>query len=371
MGHDDGFDDGADDDLVGAPPPMAERTWRHPTEVAWLAGRRRTRRHRRLAGLALGSAIGGGLILVSPWNAPGPAERAPVAQLSVLGATDDGSKSATSWANDVSASARTSTVLIRSETDASAIAAGVAVSGHGYIVTSSGALGDATSFVVRTDSGDLHQASLVGHDTSTDIAVIESDAVLPMAAIASDPIGQGDAVAVVDASGLAHADTVAYDAVVATSKGGKPLVGLLCLTASRDEIVAGGPVVDTAGTVVAITADTHDGDPTAAVPIDVATRVAAQLIVDGEATHGWLGVKVLDVDGRVEIDAVDEHGPAAAVGVEVGDHIVAVDGEWVDDTTELIARLRAHEPTETITVDTVRNGERIEFEIELGVAPAS
>ena len=369
MGYGEGFDDDADDDFVGAPPPMTDREWRHPAELAMLARQRRTQRNRRVAGLVLGSAVGGGLIFASPWYSSDDVDTMPVAQLSVVDDTDDVPRSAASWASDISASARTSTVVIQSEIGTRAIAAGVAINDHGHVITSSGALGDATTFVVHTDSGEVHRASLVGHDASTDIAVLELDATIPVAPIASGPIGEGDAVAVLDASGHAHADTVAHDAVVATSKGGEPLVGLLSLTNSRDDVVAGGPVVDASGTVIGIAAHTDAGEPTAAVPIEIATRVADQLIEDGSVTPAWLGVQVLDLDGRIVVDAVEAGGPATTVGVRAGDHIVAVDGEWVDDTTELIARLRGHEPAETIAISIVRDGQRTELRIELGAAP--
>jgi len=273
-----------------------------------------------------------------------------------------------SWAHDVSAGARVSTVDIRTTDGTAVVAVAVAIH-HGHLLTSSRALGDGASFVVLLEGGTSIGASLVGRDPATDIAVLSFDGTLSPAEITTEPVRAGDPVAVVGPGGRARADTVASPATVASTGDGDTLVGVVSLTKPAG-LEAGGPVVDAEGAVVGIVAATAPDAAAAVVPVAVATRIAEQLIADGAATHAWLGVRVVDADGRIVVEAVDPAGPAASAGVRSGDLIITLGGVGVDQSAALIARLWTYRPGTWVTVGVERDGEVAEHELELGSAPA-
>jgi putative serine protease PepD len=123
---------------------------------------------------------------------------------------------------------------------------------------------------------------------------------------------------------------------------------------------SGGALVDMNGALVGINAaesvvPSADGASTAArgsiglgyaIPIDHATRIAAELAATGRASYGWLGVQAAgDVDAHgARIIAVANGSPAAAAGLTVGALVTKVDDQIIPSGDALIAAVQSKEP---------------------------
>jgi S1-C subfamily serine protease len=106
-----------------------------------------------------------------------------------------------------------------------------------------------------------------------------------------------------------------------------------------------------------------------AIPIDTVRDISEQLISTGEAVHASLGVNTRSVtdgtrDGALVLN-VEPGSAAAAAGLEEEDVVIAVEGEPVGSSEELVVAVDAHDPGDTITVEVVRGGSSQEFQATL------
>jgi serine protease Do len=145
---------------------------------------------------------------------------------------------------------------------------------------------------------------------------------------------------------------------------------------------SGGALVDGTGAVIGInTAIASVGGSSTtggsiglgfAIPIDTVRDIAEQLISTGSAVHATLGVNARTVtdgtrDGALVIN-VEPSSPAATAGVQEQDVIIAVDGQPVASSEELVVAVDAHEPGDTVTLELVRNGASREVQATLATA---
>jgi S1-C subfamily serine protease len=122
-------------------------------------------------------------------------------------------------------------------------------------------------------------------------------------------------------------------------------------------------------------------DPTAgyAVPIDIATSVASDLLTYGRARHAWMGVegddlssaasRKLGVAGGAVISAIEPQGPAAAAGLVTGDVVVQVGATDVRSMDDLRDVLPAYRPDDEVVLTILRHGNRMTFTVTLGNRP--
>jgi S1-C subfamily serine protease len=163
---------------------------------------------------------------------------------------------------------------------------------------------------------------------------------------------------------------------------GAPLHGMLQTDAPIAPGSSGGALVDTAGSVVGIVTSVAadvGGRFGFATPIDLAHRVAVQIIEHGKAALGWLGVEGSDltaeqaasmgVAGGARVRGIASHSPAAAAGLAPDDVITEVDGEPVSSMPGLVVETRAHEPGEHVKVEYWRKGKRADATVTLGEHP--
>jgi S1-C subfamily serine protease len=142
---------------------------------------------------------------------------------------------------------------------------------------------------------------------------------------------------------------------------------------------SGGALVDASGALVGInTAIASTGAAGGsiglgfAIPVDTVRDIAEQLISTGSAVHASLGVNTRSVtdgtrDGALVLN-VEPGSGAAAAGIREEDVVIAVEGEPVGSSEELVVAVDAHDPGETITVEVVRGGSSTELEATLDAA---
>ena len=129
---------------------------------------------------------------------------------------------------------------------------------------------------------------------------------------------------------------------------------------------SGGALVDMNGALVGISAaeavaSSADGSNSAArgsiglgyaIPVDHATRIAADLAATGRASHGWLGVQASSdlAAGGARIDGVTNGGPAAATGPTAGALVTKVDDQIIGSGDALVAAAQSKEPGASVTL---------------------
>lgn len=106
-----------------------------------------------------------------------------------------------------------------------------------------------------------------------------------------------------------------------------------------------------------------------AIPIDHATRIAAELVAIGRASHGWLGVQATGDAGvhGARITEMLSGGPAAAAGLTVGALVTKIDDQVIESGDALVAAVQSKEPGTSVTLAFVdRFGKPLTVQVTLG-----
>jgi len=259
----------------------------------------------------------------------------------------------------------------------------------GHLITNNHVVDGADTITVQLADGSRLDATLVGTDPLTDLAVLEVDAGrLPAADFAGDLPDIGEA-AVAIGSPFGLDGSVSAGIVSALDRslgaGGSNLTGLIQTDAAINPGNSGGALVDDQGEVIGINTaiisrSGTNGGVGFAVPSTTATDVAEQLIATGEVERAILGVSGRDIDPQVaEAYGIDEDaGPlilavepgsgAAEAGVQPGDIITRVDGQPIDTMSDLAATIRELDPGDTVEVAGIRDGDPFTVAVQLGRA---
>ncbi|MGD9525725.1 S1C family serine protease [Pseudonocardia sp.] len=302
-----------------------------------------------------------------------------------------------------------STVDIRVTTARGAAeGSGVVLTADGAVLTNNHVVAEAASgngsITVTLADGSQHPARVVGTSPSYDIAVLRMDGAtgLTPAALgrsADLTVGQ-QVVAIGSPQGLEGTVTTgivsALNRTVAVAgDGGQAVVyNGLQTDAPINQGNSGGPLVDLSGHVVGInSAIATAGQQSTgsiglgfAIPIDQARRVAQEILDSGVATKPLLGVQGSGggslaggfggSDGTgatggsatgATVQAVTSGSPAASAGIVAGDTVLQVGDARVADFTDLVARIGAHAPGETVTL-TVRSADGQQRQVQVTLA---
>ncbi|WP_265520535.1 S1C family serine protease [Oerskovia flava] len=274
---------------------------------------------------------------------------------------------------------------------------GVVLDTEGHVLTNNhvveGAVDDTVQ--VTLSDGRLFEATIVGLDPTTDLAVVQlvdaPDDLTPATIGDSDAVSVGESVlAVGNPLGLANTATTgivsALDRPVSASgaTGGDVVVtNAIQIDAAINPGNSGGPLFNAQGEVIGITssiATMSNGSNQSgsiglgfAIPVNLASNIGEQLIADGEAEHAFLGVSLSDAtatsDGVTRRGAqVEEVTPGSAAdeaGIVSGDVIVAIDGDAVSGAESLTAYVRERTAGAETTLTVVRAGQSQEVRATL------
>ena len=269
------------------------------------------------------------------------------------------------------------------------VGSGMIYSEDGYIVTNHHVVRDADEVIVRLSDRREFQATLVGSDPRSDLALLKVDADdLPTADLGDSEslrVGQW-VVAVGSPFGLEHSVTAGIVSAKGRSLPNENYVPFIQTDVAVNPGNSGGPLFDMNGNVVGINAQiyTRTGGYMGlsfAIPIEIVSQVVSEIREGGKVSRGWLGVYIEEVtrdlaeafkmdrpQGAI-ISAITKGGPAASSGLEVGDIILKFNGEEVPDSPSLPPIVGQTRPGSTVEVEVLRRGEKHTEEVTLGELP--
>jgi putative serine protease PepD len=266
-----------------------------------------------------------------------------------------------------------------------------------HVVSLEGSGGGA-AVQVRTADGALYDATVVGTDPTSDLAVLRldgADGLTPATFADSDEVQVGD-LAVAIGAPLGLSDTVtdgivsATDRAVATgsTQDDATVLDALQTDAAINPGNSGGALVDASGEVIGINtaiASVASGLPGSsgqsgnigvgfAIPSNVAQRIAQEIIDTGTATHAVLGVRAQtaaddtnsEIGTGAQLAEVEPGSAAADAGLQAGDVVTAVGDRAVTTSTELTAAVRSSAPGDEVTLTVERDGRTTAVEVTLG-----
>jgi S1-C subfamily serine protease len=271
---------------------------------------------------------------------------------------------------------------------------GVVLTADGLVVTNHHVIENAERTQVVFRDGRILEATIVGSDPVTDLALlrVDSDSLVPIDRGSSETLVIGDpAIAVGSPLGLAGGPSLTAGVVSALDRevviSNEPngvLYGMLQTDAPITRGSSGGALLDGAGRLIGITTAIGVSDAGAegigfAIPVELVTRVIDEILETGEVKHAFLGVLLDDVfvtegplqtpAGAVIVEFVPDSA-AEAAGLRVGDQIIGFEGNRVDTKEHIIIKLRRYRVGEPVHFIVVRDGATLEFDVVLGERPA-
>ncbi|WP_309397076.1 trypsin-like peptidase domain-containing protein [Cerasicoccus maritimus] len=280
------------------------------------------------------------------------------------------------------------------------VGSGFVVTADGYVLTnnhvvSSGGNSQADEVIVKLDDGREFEATVVGADASSDVAVLKIDVgseQLPFLPLgdsaqlrvgdivfaAGNPLGIGLTVTQGIVSALDRTDLGIYN-----TRNGPGMENFIQTDASINRGNSGGPLVDAQGRVVGI--NSAIASPTGgsigigfAIPINFAARIMDSLVNDGEVRRGFIGVQLDQLSRELAqafglsstrgalVVRVTPGMPGADAGLMHGDIVTAVDGQGVDSVQELIYLISSRAPGTEVGLSVFRSGQPIKINVTLG-----
>lgn len=254
----------------------------------------------------------------------------------------------------------------------------------GMVLTSSHAVEREEDLSVGTGDGGSLEASFVGRDHATDLAVLRVEGLEtePAPPAGAARVGQlALAVGRAGRSGDVRASLGVVSAVggpLRTGRGAR-LERYVQTDATPYPGLSGGPLVDVGGGVLGILTTAFGRGVTFAVPADIAWGVASNLEAGGTVERGYLGILSQPVAlpggegeaqrGGLLVVGVEEGSPAGQGGLLLGDVVTALDSVEVEDTEDLLALLVGDRVGKTVKVAVVRGGEPASVEVTVGKRP--
>lgn len=271
----------------------------------------------------------------------------------------------------------------RGEPDRRGGGSGFIIESDGLIVTNHHVIDEADEIIVRLADRREFEATLVGSDPQTDVAILRIDADdLPTLRLGdSDGLKPGEwVIAIGSPFQFEQSVTAGIVSAKGRSQGQQQYVPFIQSDVAINRGNSGGPLIRTDGTVVGINSwilSSGGGNIglSFSIPIEVAQNSINQLLEFGRVSRGYMGVGI-EVVTREKADAlglerpagalvnrVEPDGAAAEAGIEVGDVIVSFNGRAVDVFSELPPLVGMVPPGESAQVEIFRWGDRQTLEV--------
>lgn len=299
-----------------------------------------------------------------------------------------------STAEAVAAKAMPSVVSVNVTTDSGqGLGSGVILDTDGDIITNYHVIDGATSVSVTID-GKSYEASVVGSDSSSDLAVIKADlngdSVTPIEVGDSSQLNVGSWVMTIGSPfGLDQSvsegivSALYRNELLQSSSGDTIYTNLIQVDAAINPGNSGGALVNDQGQLVGISTLYSSSTESFAgigfaIPGNYAVQIANKIISGQEVTHAYIGLSMqtvnaqnarsngLSVNQGAYVAEVVSGSPADEAGIEKGDIIVAMDGEEITSADGMVLAVRSHDIGDTVTVTVVRGNETKDLTVTLG-----
>ena len=271
---------------------------------------------------------------------------------------------------------------------------GVIIDPQGHIITNNHVVDGAARLDVIFSDGSKSQATLVGTDPVSDLAVIQVRVQVP----ASVPLGDsnalqlGETVIAIGSPLGSYRGSVTVGVVSGLNRSveGTSQEGLIQTDAAINHGNSGGPLMNLAGQVIGINTlivrDTSSGDVAEglgfSIPSNTVQYVSQQLIAKGKIDYPFIGVQYTDNNpqraGQLNLSGqtgivvlqVTPGSPAAQAGLQVNDIILAVDKSKIDENHSLRSILFKYHVGDQVTLQVQRGSKQLSIKIKLVSRPS-
>jgi serine protease DegS len=259
------------------------------------------------------------------------------------------------------------------------LGSGVIATANGYILTNNHVVAQADKIIVALQDGRRAEATVIGADPDTDLAVIKINLTqLPVLPFRKNPTEVGDIVlAIGNPFGVGQTVThgiVSFEDFIQTD-------------AAINPGNSGGALVDVAGNLVGINTAifSQTGGSMGigfAIPASLAQQVMTDIIQNGKVTRGWLGIEVGSQDdptngmnanqsAGVRIVRTLKNGPADRGGLKNNDVILAINDVTVANAAQLIQRVAAQKPNTSLNLLVKRGQQQLKLAVAIGERPTN
>ncbi len=276
------------------------------------------------------------------------------------------------------------------ETKPTNLGSGVITTPNGYILTNNHVIARADKIIVALQDGRRAQASVIGTDPDSDLAVIKIDLTnLPILPFRKNPTEVGDIVLAIG-NPFGVGQTVTHGIISAIGRSGlgiNAFEDFIQTDAAINPGNSGGALVDVAGNLVGINTAifSQTGGSMGigfAIPANLAQQVMIDIIQTGKVTRGWLGIEVgsfVDPNNSINQNEMSgvlvartlKDGPADRGGLKTNDVILAVNDVPVSTPAQLIQRVAAQKPNSSILLLVKRGRQNIKLTLTIGERPAA
>jgi len=272
---------------------------------------------------------------------------------------------------------------------------GFFINDQGYILTNNHVVEGTKEVKIVLSDGSEQNASIVGTDQYSDIAVLKTDGTVPAVAALgnSDKLDPGESVIAIGSPLGNFKNTVTVGVVSATGRSidtgnGYQIEDLIQTDTAINHGNSGGPLVDLAGEVIGINTlvvrNSGMGDVAEglgfAIPVNTAQVIAQQIIQQGYFSRPYMGIQFqpinpdiaaqynLPAKWGVYVTKVVNDSPASQAGLKENDIITKVGNVAIDETHSYVNTLFTFKPGDQITLTVMRDGKETQLQITLGEA---
>ena len=274
------------------------------------------------------------------------------------------------------------------------VGSGFIISEDGLIVTNNHVIDGAHKVTVKFADGSEHEATVVGTDALTDIALLDIEGSdLPTVAFgSSEEMRVGDEViAMGNPFGLGGTVTTGIVSAKDRDIRSGPFDAFIQTDAAINRGNSGGPLFNDRGEVIGVNTAIYSPNGANAgigfaVPSDLVEKVVADLKDDGQIDRGWLGVQIKPVSEEVatvlglepgelavaavkspdkEFDVILIDTPAEKAGLKSGDIVLSFDGKEITEARDLTRAVAGSAPDTASKIEVLRKGERLMLDVIL------